>query len=126
MNYSQLLLIFALMVSFGVSAQNTEERKIPNITPNNSLENPASYADRDLYKIHKAKGSLEYGRDYIFEGISANDVTQQLIDDVDPYNYVSQLQDFQKVYIDLPEHGLVMILFPTKVTKLNEELNENE
>lgn len=126
MNYSQLLLIFALVFSFGASAQNSEERKVPNITPNNSLENPASYADKDLYKAAKAKDALVYGRDYIFEGISPSDVSQQLIDEVDPYNYLNQFRDFENVYVDLPDHGLVMVLYPTKVTKLNEELNENE
>ncbi|MDB3906773.1 hypothetical protein N9355_04845 [Crocinitomicaceae bacterium] len=125
MNYSKLLLTFALMLSFGASAQNSEERKVPNITPSNNLENPASYADRDHYKIHKTKGSLVYGNDYIFEGISASDVSQQLIDEVDPYKYVNQLQEHHKVFVDLPEHGLVMILFPVQGIKVS-ELNENE
>jgi hypothetical protein len=115
-----------LSISFGANAQNSEERKIPNITPNNNLENPASYADKDMYKVTKAKGALVYGRDYIFEGVSAIDVTQQLIDEVDPYNYLNQFENFEKVYVDLPEKGLIMVLFPTKVTRLNEELNENE
>ncbi len=125
MNYTKLLLCFALMLSFGASAQNSEERKVPNNTPNNNLENPASYADVDLYKSAKAKGALVYGRDYIFDGISPNEVSQQLIDEVDPYRYLNQFKDFQNVYVELPEQGLVMILFASRTTTVF-ELNEND
>lgn len=126
MNYSRILFGIAILFCFGANAQQqSEERKLPNTTPNNSLENPASYADRDHYKIAKAKGSLIYGRDYIFEGMSASEVSQQLIDTVDPYNYLNYFRAFEKVYIDLQEHGFRLILFPTQ-TSSEYQLNENE
>ncbi|PWL29460.1 MAG: hypothetical protein DCO96_06780 [Fluviicola sp. XM-24bin1] len=125
MNYSQLLLGLAIIFCFGANAQNSEERKIPDINPSNNLANPASYADADLYKAAKAKGALVYERDYVFDGISANDVSQQLIDTVDPYRYLNQFKEYQNVYVDLPEQGLVMILFATRTLKPI-DLNENE
>lgn len=126
MNYSQMLLCVALLLSFGVTAQQqSEERKIPNITPNNHYNNPASYAESDHYKIAKAKGSLVYGINYIFEGISASDVSQQLIDEIDPYRYLNYFRDYEKVFIEIEGQNLMMILFPIKSVRLN-ELNEND
>lgn len=128
MNYSQFLLGLVLCVSLGVSAQEpSEARYVPNTSPNNSLENPASYADKDAYKAAKSKGALVYGRDYIFEGVSAADATEQLINTVDPYCYLNYFHPFEKVYIELEEHNLKMILFPFKVTRLKENApNQNE
>ncbi|GAB5418772.1 MAG: hypothetical protein Crog4KO_05290 [Crocinitomicaceae bacterium] len=125
MNYHKLLLVFLLSVSFGVSAQEqTEQRYQHSNYPNNSLENPASYAAYDRYKVAKAKGALVYGRDYIFEGISASEVTQQMIDDVDPYSYLTQFKRHQKVEIDVQSVGVTLILFPTNNN--SNTLNENE
>jgi hypothetical protein len=121
-----MLLCVVLLLCFGVTAQQqSEERNIPNITPNNNYNNPASYAEFDHYKIAKAKGSLVYGMDYIFEGISASDVSQQLIDEIDPYRYLNYFRDYEKVFIEIEGQNLVMILFPIKSVRLN-ELNEND
>ena len=125
MNYSKLLFYFFTLFVFGAHAQQTEERYVSNVTPNNTLTNPASYAHFDHYKRAKEKGALVYGRDYIFEGISTSDVTQQLIDEVDPYRYLNQFRNHEKVFVDLTEQGLTMILFPIKTVKIN-QLNENE
>ena len=105
-------------------AQHTEERKVPQTTPNNSIENPASYAEYDQYKVAKAKNALVYGRDYIFEGHSPGDVDLLLIEQVDPYNYLYQFKDYSDVRIDIQDLNLTMILFARKRVK-SAVLNEN-
>ncbi|MFT6982343.1 MAG: hypothetical protein ACJAUD_001110 [Crocinitomicaceae bacterium] len=113
-----------LTLTFSSYAQNTEERKLIQTVPNNSLENPASYAEYDQYKVAKAKNALVYGRDYIFEGHSPGHVDLLLIEQVDPYRYLHQFKDFSDVQIELQDLNLTMILFARKRVKSN-VLNEN-
>ena len=118
------LFILALLCS-GISiGQNTEER-YTNQIPNNTLENPSSYASVDRYKVAKAKNAMVYGRDYIFDGYTASDVDSTLIEQVDPYNYLNYIQENSKVYIDVQDLNLTLILFPRN-KKRTIKLNEND
>lgn len=125
MNAKLLIMAVACSFSIGANAQLTEERYQNAQVPNNSIENPESYAEYDQYKMAKAKNALIYGRDYLFQGYSASDVDSVLINQVDPYSYLTQIKNHENVTIHIDDLNINLILF-ARMKRVPVPLSENE